>query len=97
MQGFMNYSDRFNGVMMDIPPGGVSCWFKQDEIHQATHVDFGPEFLPWHRQLTNHFEEFLHQINPQFSLHCWGFTPFKKAAEDVVSVSLAACGRGETV
>ncbi|MEO8286562.1 MAG: hypothetical protein ABI670_09020 [Chloroflexota bacterium] len=25
-------------------PGGVSWWFKQDEIHQATHVHGGPDF-----------------------------------------------------
>jgi hypothetical protein len=32
-------------------PGGVTYWFKQDEIHQATHVHGGPAFLPWHREL----------------------------------------------
>jgi Common central domain of tyrosinase len=47
----------------------VSWWFKQDEVHQATHVHRGPEFLPWHREFTNRFEELLRQINPQLSLH----------------------------
>jgi hypothetical protein len=28
----------FPGSRTDVPPGGVSWWFKQDEIHQATHV-----------------------------------------------------------
>jgi hypothetical protein len=63
----------FPGSRSDTPPGGVSWWFKQDEIHQATHVHGGPEFLPWHRELTNRFEELLRQINPQLSLHYWDF------------------------
>jgi hypothetical protein len=63
----------YPGARTDTPPGGVSWWFKQDEIHQATHVHFGPEFLGWHRELTNRFEELLRQINPQLSLHYWDF------------------------
>lgn len=63
----------FPGVKTDTPPGGVSWWFKQDEIHQATHVHGAPEFLPWHREITNRFEELLRQINPQLSLHYWDF------------------------
>ena len=47
----------YPGVKTDTPPGGVSWWFKQDEIHQATHVHGGPEFLPWHREVANRFEE----------------------------------------
>jgi hypothetical protein len=61
----------FPGSRSDTPPGGVSWWFKQDEIHQATHVHGGPEFLPWHRELTIRFEELLRQINQQLSLHYW--------------------------
>ena len=57
----------------DMPPGGVSWWFKQDEIHQATHVHGGPEFLPWHREITNRFEALIREINPQLSLHYWDF------------------------
>jgi len=56
-----------------MPPGGVNWWFKQDEIHQATHVHGGPEFLPWHREITNRFEALLREINPQLSLHDWDF------------------------
>ena len=42
----------FSGDRNDKPfPGGVSYWFKQDEIHQATHVHGGPAFLTWHRAL----------------------------------------------
>lgn len=63
----------YPGQRSDTPPGGVSWWFKQDEVHQATHVHGGPEFLPWHRELTNRFEELLRQINPQLSLHYWDF------------------------
>lgn len=63
----------YPGNRDDTPPGGVSWWFKQDEIHQATHVHRGPEFLPWHRELTNRFEDLLRQINPQLSLHYWDF------------------------
>jgi hypothetical protein len=63
----------FPGSPNDTPPGGVSWWFKQDEIHQATHVHGGPEFLPWHREITNRFEAMLREINPQLSLHYWDF------------------------
>ena len=63
----------YPGNKGETPPGGVSRWFKQDEIHQATHVHGGPEFLPWHREVTNRFEALLRQINPQLSLHYWDF------------------------
>src|SRR3954454_16124754 len=55
-------------------PGHVSWWFKQDEIHQATHVHGGPEFLPWHREIVNRFEELVRQVNPLLSLHYWDWT-----------------------
>ncbi len=61
----------YPGSPSDTPPGGVSWWFKQDEIHQATHVHRGPEFVPWHREVVNRFEELIRQINPQLSLHYW--------------------------
>ena len=36
---------RYPGGRDDIPlAGGVTFWFKQDEIHQATHVHGGPAF-----------------------------------------------------
>ena len=66
-------SRYYPGNRGDMPPGGVSWWFKQDEIHQATHVHGGPEFLPWHREITNRFEALLREINPQLSLHYWDF------------------------
>ncbi|MFL6383476.1 MAG: hypothetical protein ACJ712_00725, partial [Nitrososphaeraceae archaeon] len=40
---------RYPGKRDDKPfTGGVIYWFKQDEIHQATHVHGGPAFLTWH-------------------------------------------------
>ena len=66
------YPGNRNDVVGGRPvPGGVTWWFKQDEIHQATHVHNGPEFLPWHREIVNRLEELLRQINPQLSLHYW--------------------------
>ena len=64
----------FPGSRTDAIPGGVSLWFKQDEIHQATHVHGGPEFLPWHREIVNRYEEMLRQVNPMLSLHYWDWT-----------------------
>ncbi|MEK6300842.1 MAG: tyrosinase family protein [Acidobacteriota bacterium] len=63
----------FAGTRTDDPAGGVSHWFKQDEIHQATHVHGGPEFLPWHRELVNRFEIMLRQVDSRLSLHYWDF------------------------
>jgi len=56
------------------PAGHVSYWFKQDEIHQATHVHSGPAFLPWHRELCNRFEDMLQEIDPTVALHYWDCT-----------------------
>jgi hypothetical protein len=69
----------YPGFRSDQPPGGVSWWFKQDEIHQATHVHNGPEFLPWHRVIVNRLEEALRQINPRLSLHYWDWTQDPRA------------------
>jgi hypothetical protein len=55
-------------------PGGVSYWFKQDEIHDSSHVHFCPAFLPWHRELVNRFEAMLREVDPQLSLHYWDWT-----------------------
>jgi Common central domain of tyrosinase len=68
----LNTKFRFPGDRDDKPyVGGVSYWFKQDEIHQATHVHGGPAFLPWHRELCNRFEKLLRMANPSISLHYW--------------------------
>ncbi len=81
---------RFPGARTDSPPGGVTWWFKQDEIHQATHVHGGPEFLPWHREIVNRIEAMLRQINPQLSLHYWDWT------QDPRSIPNANLGGGMT-
>ncbi len=65
---------KFPGSRDDTVPGGVTWWFKQDEIHQATHVHGGPEFLPWHREIVNNLEAMLQKVNPQLSLHYWDWT-----------------------
>jgi hypothetical protein len=61
----------FPGDRADPIPGGVTFWFKQDEIHAATHVHDGPAFLPWHRELCNRLEAMLREQNPDLSLHYW--------------------------
>jgi hypothetical protein len=80
----------FPGSRTDSPPGGVTWWFKQDEIHQATHVHGTPEFVPWHRELVNRLEEMLRQVNPQLSLHYWDWT------QDPRSIPNANLGGGTT-
>lgn len=63
---------RYPGNRDDKPfVGGVSFWFKQDEIHQSTHVHRGPAFLTWHRELCNRFERLLRMSNENISLHYW--------------------------
>jgi hypothetical protein len=52
-------------------PDLVSYWFKQDQIHQATHVHRGAAFLPWHRELVNRFEALLQEVDPTVALHYW--------------------------
>lgn len=59
------------GSRTDFPAGHVSYWFKQDEIHQSSHVHGCPAFLPWHRELCNRFEALLRTIHPELSLHYW--------------------------
>jgi hypothetical protein len=82
---------KFPGSRNDSPAvGGVTWWFKQDEIHQATHVHGGPEFLPWHREIVNRFEKMLRQINPQLSLHYWDWT------QDPRAIPNANLGGGQT-
>ena len=62
------------GSRADFPAGHVSQWFKQDEIHQSSHVHGCPAFLPWHRDLLNRFEALLRTIDPRLSLHYWDWT-----------------------
>lgn len=80
----------FPGTRSDSLPGGVSWWFKQDEIHQATHVHGTPEFLPWHRELVNRYEDLLRQVNPELSMHYWDWT------QDPRNISNGNLGGGAT-
>ncbi|WP_344222664.1 tyrosinase family protein, partial [Kribbella sancticallisti] len=80
----------YPGDRLDSVPGGVTWWFKQDEIHQATHVHGGPEFVPWHRVIVNRFEQLLRAINPQLSLHYWDWT------QDPRAITGANMGAGAT-
>ena len=71
----LNKTRFYPGNRNDTPlAGGVSEWFKQDEIHQSTHVHDGPMFLPWHRELVNRFEDLLRGVNSDLSLHYWDWT-----------------------
>jgi Common central domain of tyrosinase len=56
------------------PAGHVSYWFKQDELHAATHVHGGPAFLTWHRELCNRLERDLQDIDSTLALHYWDWT-----------------------
>jgi Common central domain of tyrosinase len=64
----------YQGQRNDQIAGGVSYWFKQDEIHAHTHVHECPAFLPWHRELINRFEALLREVEPMLSLHYWNWT-----------------------
>ena len=81
---------RFPGSRNDTIPGGVSWWFKQDEIHNATHVHRGPEFVPWHRELVNRLEEMLRAVDARLSLHYWDWT------QDPRAIPNANLGGGRT-
>ncbi len=62
------------------PAGHVNFWFKQDEIHQSTHVHNGPAFLPWHRELCNRLERDLQDIDPTVALHYWNWKTDPRAS-----------------
>ena len=61
---------------------GVSYWYEQDAIHQATEVHGTPAFLPWHRVLLNRFEAQLREIDPTVALHYWDWTTDPRASPD---------------
>ena len=74
---------RYPGKRDDKPfTGGVTYWFKQDEIHQSTHVHGGPAFLTWHRELCNRFEKLLRKYDDRLSLHYWDWTTDPNATPD---------------
>jgi Common central domain of tyrosinase len=68
-------------------PDGVSIWFKQDQIHAATHVHAFPPyrgiaFLPWHREICNRLEASLREVDPRVSLHYWDWTTDPRASNN---------------
>jgi Common central domain of tyrosinase len=68
----LNIKYKYPGNRDDKPfAGGVTYWFKQDEIHQSTHVHRGPAFLTWHRELCRRFEISLRLVDKKVSLHYW--------------------------
>lgn len=73
---------HYPGGRGDTPTGGVSWWFKQDEIHAHSHVHNCPAFVPWHREIVNRFEELIREIDPQLSLHYWDWTQDPQNAPD---------------
>jgi hypothetical protein len=82
----------YPGGREDQPTGGVSYWFKQDEIHAHTHVHGCPAFLPWHRELVNRFEALIREIDPELSLHYWDWT---KHPGDLFTSDFMGNGNGE--
>jgi len=74
----LHTSFHYPGKRDDQITGGVSYWFKQDEIHAHTHVHDCPAFIPWHRELLNRFEDLLREYDPQVSLHYWDWTTSPK-------------------
>lgn len=74
--------DAFLALQTKTYPGGVTYWFKQDEIHDSGHVHFCPAFLPWHRELLNRFEALLREVDSQLSLHYWDWTQDPTHAPD---------------
>jgi hypothetical protein len=79
-----------NGSRSEFPAGHVSYWFKQDEIHQSSHVHHCPQFLPWHREMCNRFEGLLRSVHPELSLHYWdwNFDPSNMQDQDGNIVNL---------
>jgi len=63
-------------------PDGVSYWFKQDQIHEATEVHDGPAFLTWHRELLNRYEAMLKEVDEEVSLHYWDWTTDPQKSPD---------------
>jgi len=83
----LSLSRFYPGNRNDIPAGGVSYWFKQDEIHTSTHVHAFPPwrgiaFLTWHRELCNRLEALLREVDPVLSLHYWDWTTDPRNSPD---------------
>ncbi|MGH9370536.1 MAG: tyrosinase family protein, partial [Vicinamibacterales bacterium] len=55
----------------DVTGPSADYWFTLDEIREGTQIHHGAEFLPWHRELCNRFEQMLRDVDPELSLHYW--------------------------
>jgi Common central domain of tyrosinase len=95
IKGFIALNNQpefvYPGTREDKPfVGGVTFWFKQDEIHQATHVHRGPAFLTWHRELCRRFENNLRLVDSELSLHYWDWNedPGDTKDKDAKSINL---------
>ncbi|QKX56572.1 uncharacterized protein TRUGW13939_03677 [Talaromyces rugulosus] len=66
----------------DFPAGHVSYWFKQDDIHQSSHVHNCPGFISWHREMCNRYESLLRTIHSELSLHYWDWNCDPSAISD---------------
>lgn len=68
---------------------GVSWWDKQDEIHESnSHLHGQPVFLPWHRELTNRFENLLREVEPGIKLPYWNWTTDPRNTTDGVNSAI---------
>lgn len=74
--------EAFLQVNKKLYPDGVSYWYKQDQIHQDTHVHGLPSFLPWHRELLNRLEALLQEVDPLVALHYWDWTTDPRKSPD---------------
>jgi hypothetical protein len=83
---------NYDGDRDQNPAGGVSFWYKQDEIHQGTHVHGGAAFLPWHREICNRFEGLLRGVNSDLSLHYWDW---KEDPIDLFTVDFMGSAKGD--
>src|SRR5579864_8924802 len=65
--------------------GNITYWDMQEQIHKDAHfhgvdVHAGPAFTPWHRDLVNHLEKLIRQVEPRLSLHYWDWTTDPRVA-----------------
>ncbi|MFV2061624.1 MAG: tyrosinase family protein [Gammaproteobacteria bacterium] len=76
------FRDAILAVNDKFYPDGVSYWFKQDQIHQASDVHGSPSFLTWHRELLNRYEAMLKEVDDEVALHYWDWTTDPRHSPD---------------
>jgi Common central domain of tyrosinase len=81
------------------PTGHITYWDMQEQIHKDAHfhgsdVHGGPAFTPWHRDLVNHLEKLIREVDPRLSLHYWDWTtdPRVATADRVAILTGTAAG-----